>query len=103
MRSWQLVIFFLRKTDRSNGFLKWQDQSHYSPANGPIFHLTELAPLAKKMGFDGLELACWGDHFDVYKAAESGDYCRERWKILGGCRSHRICYFESSRRAGDLR
>ena len=45
--------------------------------------LTELAPLAKKMGFDGLELACWGDHFDVYKAAESRDYCRERWKILG--------------------
>ena len=44
--------------------------------------LTELAPLAKKMGFDGLELACWGDHFDVYKAAESGDYCRERWRIL---------------------
>jgi sugar phosphate isomerase/epimerase len=44
--------------------------------------LTELAPLAKKMGFDGLELACWGDHFDVYKAAESSDYCRERWRIL---------------------
>src|SRR4029077_12702849 len=44
--------------------------------------LNELAPLAKKMGFDGLELACWGDHFDVYKAAESGDYCRERWRIL---------------------
>ena len=44
--------------------------------------LNELAPLAKKMGFDGLELACWGDHFDVYKAAESDDYCRERWKIL---------------------
>ena len=34
------------------------------------------------MGFDGLELACWGDHFDVYKAAESSDYCRERWRIL---------------------
>jgi sugar phosphate isomerase/epimerase len=44
--------------------------------------LSELAPLAKKMGFDGLELACWGDHFDVYKAAESVDYCRERWRIL---------------------
>ena len=25
--------------------------------------LTELAPLAKKMGFDGLELACWGDGY----------------------------------------
>ena len=44
--------------------------------------LSELAPMAKKMGFDGLELACWGDHFDVYKAAESKDYCHGRWKIL---------------------
>src|SRR5262245_55573750 len=44
--------------------------------------LTELAPLATKMGFDGLELACWGDHFDVNQAAESADYCKERWRIL---------------------
>ena len=35
------------------------------------------------MGFDGLELACWGDHFDVNQAADSDDYCRkERWRIL---------------------
>jgi sugar phosphate isomerase/epimerase len=27
--------------------------------------LEELAPLAKQMGYDGVELACWGDHFDV--------------------------------------
>lgn len=33
--------------------------------------LTELAPLAKKMGYDGVELACWGDHFDVDAAASS--------------------------------
>jgi sugar phosphate isomerase/epimerase len=46
--------------------------------------LTKLAPMAKEMGFDGLELACWGDHFDVYKAAESKDYCHSRWKILTG-------------------
>jgi sugar phosphate isomerase/epimerase len=46
--------------------------------------LAELAPLAKTMGFDGLELACWGDHFDVDKAAESSDYCSERWQILTG-------------------
>ena len=44
--------------------------------------LKDLAPLAKKMGFDGLELACWGDHFDVDTAAESKEYCRDRWKIL---------------------
>ncbi|HUP23865.1 MAG TPA: sugar phosphate isomerase/epimerase family protein [Thermoanaerobaculia bacterium] len=27
--------------------------------------LAELAPLARELGFDGLELACWGDHVDV--------------------------------------
>ena len=30
--------------------------------------LAELAPLAKRMGYDGLELACSGDHFDVQAA-----------------------------------
>ena len=44
--------------------------------------LKRTRPSCKKMGFDGLELACWGDHFDVYKAAESDDYCRERWRTL---------------------
>jgi sugar phosphate isomerase/epimerase len=44
--------------------------------------LKELAPLAKRMGFDGLELACWGDHFDVEEAAASKEYCKDRWKIL---------------------
>ncbi|TVR45114.1 MAG: sugar phosphate isomerase/epimerase, partial [Puniceicoccaceae bacterium] len=45
--------------------------------------LAELAPLAKEMGYDGLELACWGDHFDVEQAAKSKAYCKERWEILG--------------------
>lgn len=33
--------------------------------------LAELAPLAKELGYDGLELACWGDHFDVRAGAEA--------------------------------
>jgi sugar phosphate isomerase/epimerase len=36
--------------------------------------LAELAPLAVEMGYDGLELACWGDHFDVTAALEQPDY-----------------------------
>ncbi len=44
--------------------------------------LTELAPLAKKMGYDGLELACWGDHFDVDQAASSKKYVAEKWQLL---------------------
>ena len=44
--------------------------------------LEKLAPLAKKMGFDGLELACWGDHMDVDKAARSKKYCKEKHELL---------------------
>ncbi|HAT60462.1 MAG TPA: AP endonuclease [Opitutae bacterium] len=44
--------------------------------------ITELAPLAKEMGYDGLELACWGDHFDVDQAARSKKYCKEKWELL---------------------
>ena len=44
--------------------------------------LAELAPLAKQMGYDGLELACWGDHFDVQEALASEAYCRDRRQLL---------------------
>ena len=44
--------------------------------------LPDLAAKASEMGYDGLELACWGDHFDVDKAAVSKKYCQERWEIL---------------------
>ncbi|HNW57974.1 MAG TPA: sugar phosphate isomerase/epimerase [Bacteroidales bacterium] len=35
---------------------------------------------AKSFGYDGLEIACWGDHFEVNKADES--YCRKKRDIL---------------------
>jgi sugar phosphate isomerase/epimerase len=44
--------------------------------------LAELAPLAKEMGYDGLELACWGDHFEVGKALEDDGYIREKHALL---------------------
>ena len=44
--------------------------------------LEELAPLAKEMGYDGLELACWGDHFEVNKALEDDDYVERKREIL---------------------
>ena len=31
--------------------------------------LAELLPKVKEMGYDGVELACWGDHFDVQAAS----------------------------------
>jgi sugar phosphate isomerase/epimerase len=44
--------------------------------------LAELAPMAKEMGYDGLELACWGDHFDVQAALKSKTYIKEKRKLL---------------------
>lgn len=44
--------------------------------------LVELAPLVKKMGYDGIELACWGDHFDVEAAESSPRYVEEKWAVL---------------------
>jgi sugar phosphate isomerase/epimerase len=38
--------------------------------------------MAKEWGYDGLELACWGDHFDVYEAAANPDYCKGRHELL---------------------
>ena len=44
--------------------------------------LDELARKASEWGFDGLELACWGDHFEVDKALEDDSYVQGRWDIL---------------------
>jgi sugar phosphate isomerase/epimerase len=37
---------------------------------------------AKQFGYDGVELACWGDHFDVVKALDDDHYCSGRWEVL---------------------
>jgi sugar phosphate isomerase/epimerase len=37
---------------------------------------------AASFGYDGLELACWGDHFDITQAAKSDKYCKSRWEVL---------------------
>jgi sugar phosphate isomerase/epimerase len=39
-----------------------------------------LCQKAKQFGYDGLELACWGDHFEVAKADEN--YCAAKRKLL---------------------
>jgi sugar phosphate isomerase/epimerase len=44
--------------------------------------LESLADMAGEMGYDGLELACWGDHFEVDKALSQDSYCRSRHDIL---------------------
>ncbi len=42
--------------------------------------LETLCKKAKEFGYDGLELACWGDHFEVSKADEK--YCRAKKELL---------------------
>ncbi|MGC9943913.1 MAG: sugar phosphate isomerase/epimerase [Verrucomicrobiota bacterium] len=44
--------------------------------------LEELLPLVKKMGYDGVELACWGDHFEVDRALAEPDYAKKKWALL---------------------
>ncbi len=44
--------------------------------------LETLAQKTSEWGFDGLELACWGDHFEVDKALESDSYVREKRDLL---------------------
>jgi sugar phosphate isomerase/epimerase len=44
--------------------------------------LEEVAEKASAWGYDGLELACWGDHFEVDKALEDDAYVQTRWDIL---------------------
>lgn len=44
--------------------------------------LAELAPKVKELGYDGLELACWGDHLDVFKGAKDPAYAKGQRKLL---------------------
>jgi sugar phosphate isomerase/epimerase len=44
--------------------------------------LETVAQKAKSFGFDGLELACWGDHFEVEKALSDDRYVQSRRDIL---------------------
>jgi sugar phosphate isomerase/epimerase len=49
-----------------------------------------LCKKAKDFGYDGLELACWGDHFEVAKADDA--YCRAKKELLAryGLKVHAI-------------
>ena len=44
--------------------------------------IDELAGKCAEWGFDGLELACWGDHFDVDEAMSDSGYAAGRRQLL---------------------
>ena len=54
--------------------------------------LEKLAPMAASWGYQGLELACWGDHFEVQRAMKEPDYCAGRHALLAkhGLKVHAI-------------
>ena len=60
----------------------WPDPSRSSPASGPTCRSRKSAKKASACGYDGLEIACWGDHMDVRKAAADPAYVRDRKRIL---------------------
>jgi len=44
--------------------------------------LEKLAKKAASWGYEGLELACWGDHMDPNRAATDKKYCQKQLGIL---------------------
>ena len=42
----------------------------------------EVCRLAASWGYDGVEIACWGDHFEVDRALAEDDYVAGRREIL---------------------
>ena len=59
-----------------------------------------MAQKAAGWGYDGLELACWGDHLDVEKAATDHKYCQKQLCIL---EKHNLKLFAiSNHLAGQL-
>ncbi|MAT12764.1 MAG: sugar phosphate isomerase/epimerase [Pirellulales bacterium] len=53
----------------------------------------------KEFGYDGIELACWGDHFNVVEALENENYCAEKHEQLE--RNGLICKAISAHLAGQ--
>src|SRR5438309_220841 len=45
--------------------------------------LEQLAQKASEWGYQGLELACWGDHFEVQRALSNDSYCPKKLELLG--------------------
>jgi sugar phosphate isomerase/epimerase len=67
----------------------WADREETMPRPVTLFTgqwadlpFETMAEMAAEMGYDGLELACWGDHFEVDKALGDDGYCKSRLEIL---------------------
>lgn len=61
--------------------------------------LAQLLPLVKTMGYDGVELACWSDHFEVDRALAEADYIPKKWALLD--QNGLTCYAISNHLVGQ--
>lgn len=62
--------------------------------------LAQFAGMVKDFGYDGIELACWGDHFDLDLASRSKSYCEDRLALLA---DHDLgCWAISNHLSGQL-
>ena len=62
--------------------------------------LEELCKKASAWGYDGIELPCWGDHFNVQKALKEEGYCNARHELLA---KHNLkCWAISNHLVGQL-
>ena len=61
--------------------------------------LEVMCEKAASFGYDGVELACWGDHFDVARAVSEDGYAASRWEILE--RHGLSCFALSNHLAGQ--
>ena len=58
-----------------------------------------LCAKASSFGYDGVEIPCWGDHFEVDKALNDNAYIKGRWDILS---KHSLkCYAISNHLVGQ--
>src|SRR5436309_4365170 len=44
--------------------------------------LQELVGHVAEWGYQGLDLCCWGDHFEVQRALSEDDYCQHKLDLL---------------------
>ena len=65
--------------------------------------LEEVCRLARDWGYDGLELACWGDHFEVDRALRRGRLPGRAARAAGEVRAALLGHLQPPGRPGGLR
>ena len=61
--------------------------------------IVDMARKTNEFGYDGIELACWGDHFEVGRAVNEDEYCSQMHTLL---ESHELqCWSISNHLVGQ--